>query len=54
MTKEIQQANVGDLTLAVKELLKEHLVGITEQEGENVLKFSLAGGQSFRIIVEEV
>ena len=54
ITNETRKATAEELTAAMETLLRENLVGITEKERENTLKFSLVNGQSFRITVEKV
>lgn len=51
--EETRNATVEAFVLQVKRLLKENLVGWTEQKSENTLIFRLAGGQGFEITISE-
>ena len=50
-TKEKISATLTDMQNAIKQLLKEHLVGITTEE-KGALHFVLPGGQAFLITVK--
>ena len=50
-TKEKTSASVADMQNAIKQLLKEHLVGVTTEE-KGALRFVLPGGQAFLITVK--
>ena len=55
LVNEVQkQATAVDMTNVLKELLREHVVGFISAEEENGMRFSLAGGKTFSIKVEEV
>ena len=54
MNEVQKQATAVDMTNVLKELLREHVVGFISAEEENGIRFSLAGGKTFSIKVEEV
>ena len=50
-TKEKTPVTAFEMQKAMKELLREHLVGITGETEEGALTFTLPGGQTFEIVV---
>ena len=50
-TKEKTPVTAFEMQKAMKELLREHLVGITGETEEGALTFALPGGQTFEIVV---
>ncbi len=46
------RATAEDLAKQVENLLRENLVGFTKREGDT-LTFTLAGGQSFSLVITE-
>ena len=54
MNEVQKQATAVDMTNVLKALLREHVVGFISAEEKNGIRFSLAGGKTFSIKVEEV
>lgn len=53
--KDVQkQVTVADMKNALKALLRENVVGFVGAEKENEMTFSLPGGKSFLIALQEV
>lgn len=47
-----KSATTADMTQALKQLIKDNLVGLVAEEGET-LRFALPNGQIFSIFVQE-
>ena len=52
--KQQEELKAAALATAIRSMVKEELVGLTEEDGENGFLFILPGGKKFRVLVEEV